>query len=404
MKNNNRFGRKFLRTTALVCALLLSLLCFSSCKARRLSPTEGASRSVGSISVLRMNGTSTVYEVPYEEFYFLAKTYEDSVDAEKGSDEYDRALMTLISDNITANYAILALCEDMGLVYDEKELRDEVSEEVEAFIDESFGGSRKEYLSALADIGLTDNCHRFMLGVDCLYNQLPLIYSQKGLVPTHEGDIIKYIKANYICTKHIVIFNDEGEDPEENLANAERARQLLLEGRSINDLIGGKPINVNEDLLIPFDGYYFSKGTMDKEYENAAFGLEVGGVSEIVRSRAQNNYGKYVDCYYVIQRMELDDEYIDKHLNDLSDDIAASVIAGKLDTLRDALEFVPNEYCLSLELSALEPCDAGIDITAITVACVFGILTLITAIFVIVFVYVRNKKIAEARALKEKRK
>ena len=160
----------------------------------------------------------------------------------------------------------------------------------------------------------------------------------------------------------------------------------------------------------------YGRGVLRKKHQGSALDMLclgksvalvtrlIGGVSEIVRSRAQNNYGKYVDCYYVIQRMELDDEYIDKHLNDLSDDIAASIIAGKLDTLRDALEFVPNEYCLSLDLSALEPCDAGIDITAITVACVFGILTLITAIFVIVFVYVRNKKIAEARALKEKRK
>ena len=400
MKHN----RNILRVTAIVCALLLSLLCFSSCKARRLSPTEEAARSVGSITVSRADGNSTVFEVPYEEFYFLAKTYEDSIDAEKGSEEYNKALFDRICENITSYYAILALCEEMGLVYDEKELRGEVTEKVEAFIDENFDGSRKEYLSALAEVSLTDHYYRFTLGVDHLYDQLPLIYSQKGLVPTYEGDIIKHIKANYICTKHIVIFNDEGDDAQENLANAERARQLLLDGRSINELIGGKPINVNEDLLIPFDGYYFERGAMDKAYETAAFGLEVGGVSEVVKSRAQNNYGKYVDCYYVIQRMELDDEYIDRHFNDLADNIAGSIIAGKLDVLRDALEFVPNEYCLSLDVSALEPCDAGVDITAITVACVFGLLALITAVFVIVYVCVRNKKIAEARALKEQRK
>ena len=193
-------------------------------------------------------------------------------------------------------------------------------------------------------------------------------------------------------------------DPKENLANAERARELLLEGKSINDLIGGKPINVNEDLLIPYEGYYFSRGTMDKAYEDAAFALEVGGVSDVVKSRAQNNYGRYVDCYYVIQRMELDDEYIDEHLNGFADSIAASIIAGKLDTLKDALIFVPNEYCESLDLSALEPIGAGVDVTAITVGCVFGILVLITAILAVIFIRIRNKKIADTRALREQNK
>ena len=405
MKTKNTMGRYFLKSLALICALVLVLLSFSSCKARRLSPTAAASRSVGQITVTLSNGSSTVYEIPYEEFYFLAKTFESSVKAEKGTEEYNSALMELISDNITANYAILALCGEMGLEYDEGELYADVKDEIESFIDTNFDGSRKEYLLALEEIGLTDNCYRFMLGVDMLYGKLPLIYAQNQMIPTEEKEIIEFINENFICTKHVAIINDEGDDPAENLETAEYVRQLLTqvveetgERRwSINELIGGKPINANEDLLISYNGYYFTKGMMDEAYETAAFGLEIGEVSEVVKSRAESNMGIYTDVYYVIERMPLDKKYINEHFNELADSISESIIVTKLDTLREALEFVPNEYCRSLDLSELEVVDRGIDMTVVYTLVTLAVMAIATGVFAVIFVKIRNKKIEETR-------
>lgn len=405
MKTKNTTGRYFLRGVALLCALVLVLLSFSSCKARRLSPTAAASRSVGQITVTLSDGSTTVYEIPYEEFYFLAKTFETSVDAEKGSAEYNEALMEIISENITANYAILALCAEMGVAYDEGELRGDVKDEIESFIDDKFGGSRKEYLLALDEISLTDNYHRFMLGVDMLYSKLPLIYAQNQMIPTGEKEIIEFIKENFICTKHVAIIDDKGDDPAKNLATAEYVRQLLTEtieetGErkwSINELIGGKPINANEDLLISYDGYYFTKGMMDAAYEEAAFGLEIGEVSQVVKSRAESNAGIYTDVYYVIERMPLDEEYIDENFHELADSVSEAVIVTKLDALREALVFVPNEYCLSLDLSELEPISRGIDMTVVYTLVILAVMAIATGVFAIIFVKARNKKIEATR-------
>ena len=404
MKNTYSLShKKILRTVALITATLMLLVGLVSCKARRLLPSDEALASVGIITVGNPDGSKTEYTVPYEEFYFLAKSYAPSVAEryEVGSEQYNEALMQVVSENITANYAILALCADMELFYNEEELRDAVKDEIESIIDEAFGGSRKNYLDSIKEEGMTDHYMRFVLGVDLLYSKLPMLYTQKGLVPNTESKIKEYIEENYICTKHILIFNDEYDDAEQNLANAEAVRQLLLDGKSINEIIGGKHMNVNEDLLIPYDGYYFSKGTMEKEYENAAFSLDIGGVSEVVTSTAKNNSGDYVECYYVIQRMPLDAKDIDKHFADLGDSIAASIIANKLDELDGALTFVPNDYARSLDMSALSAPKAETDIGAITVAAVCGGVAIIIAAVVIILSQRHKKKLANARALKD---
>ena len=408
MKNIRSLSSKhFIRIFSLVLILILPVSLLASCNARRLSPSKEALACVGTVTVKSADGAVTTFDIPYEEFYFLAKTYAPSIE----SGDQDE-LMKVISENITANYAILTLCADMGLTYDEKELRPEVKTAVEKVIDESFGGSRKKYLDGLYDMGMTDHYFRFVTGVDLLYSKLPTLYLQNGLLPDSETEIRKYIdnndddpsNDNFVCTKHILIFNDANDDKAENLANAEEARKLLLDGKSINDLIGGKPINVNEDLLIPFDGYYFARGSMDEKYEKAAFELEVGGVSEIIESVAQSNSGEYVDCYYIIQRMPLDDEYVDKHLVDFSDGIAASMIAERLETLKSTLSFVPNDYAKSLDLSDLQAPPSETDTTAITVISVTVLIAIAVVVTVLLLKARHKKKHARARELRAKQK
>lgn len=397
-------SHRFLRMAALFALAAIMALSLASCKARRLHPTSEAKETVGTVTVNRADGSAVTYEVPYEEFYFLAKNYYPSVAAEykEGTEEFDNALMKLISENITANYATLALCDEVGLVYDEKELRKEVKDYVEGVIDEYFGGKRSTYLDSIEEEGMTDHYLRFVSGVELLYAKLPDIYTQKDLVPNTEAEIREYINENYICTKHILIFDDSIDTPAENVAKAEKARELLLGGTSINQLIGGSPINVNEDLLIPYDGYYFGKGTMDEVYEKAAFALEVGGVSEVVKTKAENNRGEYLDCYYVIQRMPLDKTYINKHLAQLGDDVAESIIANKYEALKATLTFVPNDYAKSLDVSELDAPSRGVDVAVIVIVASSVAGAAAIAAVTVILIRVRNKKIAAARAIRGK--
>jgi len=397
-------SQRALRVTSLILVTVMALFSFASCKTRRLSPTKEAVASVGTITLTRSDGSNVTYDVPYEEFYFLSKNYSDSV-ADKyaeGTDEYKQELMSVISENITTNYAILALCEDMGLKYDEKELRDEVKVEIQNIIENQFNGSRGDYLEFLKENGMTDHYFRFIIGIDLLYSRLPMLYAQKGAIPNTDAAMLKHILENFVCTKHILIFNDSTDDADTNYANAEKARQLLLDGANINDIIGGKLLNVNEDFAIPYDGYYFGKGSMEEAYEKAAFDLEIGEVSQVVTSMAESNSGEYVKCYYVIQRMELDEKYINSHLTTLGDSLAESVVAKDLETLKSALTFVPNDFAKVLDVSELTYAGNGIDHTLIIVIVSSAMAAVAIAVAIIIYVRVSKKKIAEARAIRAK--
>lgn len=296
-------------------------------------------------------GTVNGKDVYYDELYFLVSNYKDSVAEKCGNDtdlmqtELDR----LVKENITANYAILELCEKNGLKY--KDIEDEIDDRLDQFITNNFDGSRSEYNKNRKAIGMSKRYDRYLLGLELLCEQLPAIYIEKDGVLTEEADIIGYIKKNFIRVNHLVIFNDEGEDPAENLAKITQAKALLDSGERINTLIGR---GYSEDFGDPdASGYYITRGTMIKDYEDAAFALKIGEHSDVISTYGENNYGKTVSCYYVIQRLDMDDEYIDKNFISLKNDYYNSIINSDLDKINKELEFIPNENYKKLDLTDL---------------------------------------------------
>ena len=72
MKNTySQKSKNILCLTALITATIILLAAFTSCKARRLAPSEEALAAVGSVTVGNSDGSKTEYIIPYEEFYFL---------------------------------------------------------------------------------------------------------------------------------------------------------------------------------------------------------------------------------------------------------------------------------------------------------------------------------------------
>ena len=112
-----------IKLTAIV-LLLVCILSFVSCKSQPIKTAKDDLVPVGTVGD---------YEVTYEELYFLAHNYMDTLNAEYGNDAstsdemitvtddegdehtvklsehyYDK-LSELISENITSNYAVLTL-------------------------------------------------------------------------------------------------------------------------------------------------------------------------------------------------------------------------------------------------------------------------------------------------------
>ena len=367
----------------LLCATMLPLL--ASCKSRAIPADKLALTEVGTVD------GRAVY---YEELYFLVKNYLPSLQKKHGDDiaAIQKSLDETVRENIVINYAMLRLCEDEGLIYDEKdkELKKSVQDYVDSFIQSQFDGSRSDYRKAIEEIGMTDHYLRFNAGVNTLYEKLPAHYGARGLLPVKDDEIRTYVKNNFARTWHVAVLVEEDESYEDNRAKAEAALAELKAGKSMMKMIGS---TYNEDFsLTTTDGYYFPRGSMDKAYEDAVFALSVGQMSGIVESRATSNLtGNTVPCFYIIERLPLEDAYINEHLTALAQKCSDAIIAAKLTEVTDTLSFAPNDFYLSLDLTNLEAPGDGVDVPMILI--ISGIVLVVAgAATAIVVTVVRRKK------------
>lgn len=381
-------SRRFFRLICIPLIIIIIISTLTGCKSHELKPQKQALVTVGTVGG---------YDVPYEELYFLASSYKaDGMTADE--------LWDAISKNITANYAMLTLCEGFSADYTEDELDQKVQTYIDSIIEEDFGGSRKDYIKALEESHMTDHYVRFTAKVDIMYDSLATALATNDEIETDEEKVIEYIKNNFVRTWHLMIANNKGDDASANLANAEAALADLRTGKTtMYKLIGGP---LNEDLLIGIDGYSFARGSMEKAYEDAAFSLEIEEYSEVISAKGELASGEYADCYYVIQRLPLDEEFIKKNYTALYQKYEESIVADKLSKIENELEFIPNDYAKSLDILNLEEIDAGTDVFAITVVCICVAVAAGVAIAVIITVkHFKKKKammIAEAKARKNK--
>lgn len=373
---------KKIRLVSLLLVALMLIIPLSSCKGRELSRTKLAKTEVGKVGE---------YTVLYEELYFLAKNYaaglKDIYPDDK--DALNAAIWQRVNEKITENYAILALCKQNGIIYDEKALASDVSSSIAKDIEAQYGGSRSDYFKSQEEVGLTDHYVRFITGVNLLYGQLGTKYKDSGVIPNSDKDLISYIQKNFVHTWHVAVFVNDESECEEKLAKIKEAEALLKNGTSMYELIGSK---YNEDVTLDYlsdaYGYYFPRGVMDEKYEDAAFSIAVGE-HVIVESKAQNSKGQYVDCFYLVERLSTTSEQslveIEKNLNTLSDSVADSILYEDKEKIRKTLSFEPNEFALSLDLSELEPAKNGFDyqLVLIIVASVLSVAVVVTVVILV---------------------
>lgn len=344
--------KKSLRYIAftLLLTVILSLLC--ACSSSRAVPAgKLALTEVGSVGD---------YTVLYEEYYFLAQNYLESArEGFDGTDDELRAhVKELVEKDIVINHAILTLCEKEGVEYSRKELDDSVQTVIDEMIASDFG-DRDTYLEVLEESHMTDHYVRFVTEVDVIYSMLPLKLAENGKLDTDDEAVSEYVKENFVRTWHIMIANDTGDDAKENLATAENALARLQSGETtMYKLIGSKD---NEDVFMPVNGYCFAKGAMDEAYEDAAFALEIGEYSDVVSAKGENGVGEQLDCYYVIQRLDITDEYVSDNYDDIYTAYSDAIVYEELSKVSATLEFVPNAFADSLDILDLKTPEKGFD-------------------------------------------
>ena len=345
------------RYIALILVILTLSVSLVSCKGRALAQTKLSKTEVGTVGE---------YTVLYEELYFLANNYAKGLKDEYiDDDELDEAIWDAVNENIIENYAILELCKQEGIVYDEKELRKDVNAAVKLDIEAEYDGKRSDYFDSQLSVGLTDHYVRFVTGVNILYTRLATQYRSNGTIPSGADVLVPYIQENFAHTWHIAVFINDESEREAKLEKIKAAEKLLENGTSMYKLIGSEyNEDVTSDYLSDAYGYYFPRGIMDKSYEDVAFSLDVGEHA-IVESTAKNGNGETLPCIYLIERLSTTDEAskleIEKNLTTLSNSLSDAIVNDKKEEIKETLSFVPNEYAKSLDISDLEPVKNGAD-------------------------------------------
>ncbi len=324
--------KSMIRVGALVLSLLMIVCAFASCG--EIKSTAEEARVVGKVGD---------FEVRYEELRYLVLTHKAELAAKYGEDifltpesgaAYADELEGMVEASLRESYAVLSVCDGMDIKTSDKTTKKEVNAEVKALID-SFGG-KDEYVEYLGAAYMTDAVYRLYTGiVSCQYRYFEEIFSEKekeayDAVLAHDG---------IVHTMSIFVKNDEGERVADNRKAAEHVRDSVKGGKSLESFIGTK---YNQDMSSC--EYYFSRGYMEKSYEEAAFALKVGEVSDVVETK---------DGFYVIQRLEVEDDYVQNHLEELIEKWILGDMNESFDECEETLSFEKNDYGKTLDYLAI---------------------------------------------------
>lgn len=316
------------RITALFLCAAMLLISFVSC-----SDSSAFPRTKEESAVVMTVGS---FEVPFDVYrYFLLNyraQYENGMEIKSGSPEAD-ALVEYINKytekSLQNCYGTLSFADDFNMSIDDSAVKDALDINVANYI-EDFGGE-DEYVAALAEGYLNDSVFRFVMGVQILQENIYYYMIENGQIQSDDDYVNERIRSDdFIRVKQILIQNDEGDDKEQNLATAKEALARARDGEDFDELI----VEYGEDMsmFMNTDGYYFTHNEMLEEFEDAAFALDSGEISDIVETSVG---------YSIILRLDKEENYIADHFETLREQYLAAQFNILLDARCAAMPVKP---------------------------------------------------------------
>lgn len=221
--------------------------------------------------------------------------------------------------------------EDMGITIDEEGRK--IINQQKLTVINNLGG-RSQYVGALKEMGMTEKSldafmeHSYYSGM--LYAKMTA-EDEKYSVTDDAADA--YTMENNIAAKHI-LFSTVDESgaalPQEDVAAKKKLADDTLAKIKAGADFDALMNELSEDpgLATSPDGYEFGRGEMVEPFENAAFALPVGGVSELV----ETNYG-----YHIIKRIprNFDAETLASLRESSVDDICYDIFDKDIETWKN---------------------------------------------------------------------
>ena len=395
--------KKIIAVSIISAALLAAIIAAVVILATTVFPIESSEEEA------RVVGYVGEYEVKYEELRSLTLLNKGNLDVELGKYdelnaleqiEYKKLLEERVMEDIKSHYVILTLCEEYGIRTDSIVLQLKVQNDIQEFVNSTFGGNVSKYKEWLKEEGLTDSFLRYTFRVDRLEKELQEHFVKNKIdIKYDETDLnafIDYVMTgeDFVRTIHVFYPNkhpytseearkayvaqfQQGELDDDEFADykqswlkklkedadsynavsalerAEEASKKLLEIKNDDErysemkkAIGKSPVYV-EGITIPSHvaGIYMTYGQMDKAYEDAAFEIEEYGVSGAVKTE---------DGYFVIMRLPLQEDDVKKQALELLTKYQYVPLKLRKDEVRAEIEFEGNEYFDSISLIDIE--------------------------------------------------
>lgn len=283
-------------------------------------------------TVLTIDG----FEVPYEQFRYLVCNYMDTY-ADGKADYWTTETAALAQDEIfdqcfdtlCSQYATLSLCREYGV--------DTASGAIDELVETLMAGyvaqyaDEETYAAALRESYLNDSVYRFFTTISVCQQELYYAMLKSGAIEEDNEKIYPLLEDDtFIRVKQILIQNDPGEDIEANRKKAEELQARAAAGEDFDTLVG----KYGEDLYMfnNTDGYYICRGVRYREFEDAAFSLSLGEVSDVIRTPAG---------FSILLRCEKDPAYIETNRAALCDDYRDACFSQLIEKKAASLTAVP---------------------------------------------------------------
>ncbi len=286
-------------------------------------------------------------EVPLELYRYVALNYKRDYESGKTSDiwlgDAGAALMQELNadveETIVTLYATLAMCGEYGIKADDAYITDSLEITMDAVYEE-YEYDYKAYADAIAQYNMNDSVYRFILRNELLADELLNAMIERGEIPNDDAAIQAVFDSDeFIRVKQILISTDnqtfvsaEEKSDEECLALAEDLLRQVKGGADFDELVQKK----GQDLFMfnNDDGYYFARGYLDKAFEDAAFALEIGEISDVVKTSTG---------YSIIKRYEKDPAYIAKRFDTLREDYIGGLYNLAVEAFAEGLTVTPTD-------------------------------------------------------------
>ena len=263
------------------------------------------------------------HDVPLELYRYVALNYKNTYEIGQSPEiwlgESGAALMQElnedVSETITTLYATLTMCEEYGINVDDAYITDALDLTMDAVYEE-YEYDYKTYVNAIAQYNMNDSVYRFLMRNELLAEELLSAMIERGEILVDDASVQAVFDSDdFIRVKQILVSNEYitsneyGTSDEDLRARAEELLAMVNNGGDFDTIVqqhGQDLFMFNND-----DGYYFAKGRLDTAFEDAAFALAVGEMSDIVKTSVG---------YSILKRYEKNPAYIAKNFDSLRDE------------------------------------------------------------------------------------